>query len=148
MPFHPPMYAAVAIQVNSMPFPCAIYLPLTPPLTHSIRPPIFICLPLLPRCPFSPLGILIPYFQLLDKILQNRLQPLIPPRQQHDIVCLNGPTARVRGKGLEILCCISYKKITALAPPGPCQDAKRRDGKDASKHKYLNKRKSPSGQPS
>ena len=71
-------------------------LPATgPSLSHSIRPPIPIRLPLLPRCPFSPLGILIPHLQLFDKILQNRLQPFIPPRQQHHVICLDGPTARV-----------------------------------------------------
>ena len=64
-------------------------------LSHSIRSPIPIRLPLLPRRPFSALSILIPHLQLLDKILQNHLQSLIPPRQQHHVVCLDGPTARV-----------------------------------------------------
>jgi hypothetical protein len=71
-------------------------LPATgPSLSHSIRPPIPIRLPLLSRRSFSALSILIPHLQRLHKILQNRLQPLIPPRQQHHVVCLDGPTARV-----------------------------------------------------
>jgi hypothetical protein len=38
------------------------------------------------RLPRSLLIVL--FFQLLDKVLHNALKPVIPPRQQHDIVCL------------------------------------------------------------
>jgi hypothetical protein len=120
------------------PFPCAIYLPLTPSLIHSIRPPTPFAFRFFPAAPSALLAFSFRTFNFSTKSFRIVSSPsfLLVNNMTSSVLMVRRPACEAKDSRS---CAAFPTENNRVSSARAISDAKRGDGKDASKHKYPNK---------